>query len=191
MEINDKLIFISSNEHKINEVIQQFIQYDIDIIPKKLEIKELQEADSYELIKDKVLKCFNKVKYNFIVEHTELRIEALNDFPGIHTAPFWKMLKSKKICEIAQNSKANAITYLGFCNGRRIMIFKGITNGKIAKVPKGNSDFQWDTIFIPDGTNKTFAELGKNKNKYSMRTKAIKNFMEYYETKQRNYRIKK
>ena len=71
MNINDKLIFVSSNEYKINEVKQQFTKYNIEIIPKKLEIKELQEACSFELIKDKVLKCFNKIKYDFIVEHTE------------------------------------------------------------------------------------------------------------------------
>lgn len=190
MNINDKLIFVSSNEYKINEVKQQFTKYNIEIIPKKLEIKELQEACSFELIKDKVLKCFNIIKYDFIVEHTELRIESLNNFPGMHTAPFWKTLKSKKICEISKNSKATAITYLGFCNGRRIEIFRGVTTGKISNRPKGNSDFQWDTIFIPDGSNKTFAELGKNKDRYSMREKAIKKFMEYYERNERNNRIK-
>ncbi len=190
MNLNDKLIFVSSNEHKINELKQQFTKYNVDIIPKKLEIKELQEAHSYELIKDKVLKCFKKIKYNFIVEHTELRIESLNNFPGMHTSPFWKTLKSKKICKISKDSKATAITYLGFCNGRRIKIFKGVTTGKIAHSPKGKSDFQWDTIFIPDGSSKTFAELGENKVKYSMREKAIKKFMEYYERNERNNRIK-
>lgn len=190
MNINDKLIFISSNEFKINEVKQQFTKYNIDIIPRKMEIKELQEASSQELIKDKVLKCFNTIKYCFIVEHTELRIGSLNNFPGMHTAPFWKTLKSEKICEISQNSNATAITYLGFCNGRHIKIFEGITTGKIANCPKGNSKFQWDTIFIPDGASKTFAELGKNKIKYSMREKAIRKFMEYYERNERNNRIK-
>lgn len=182
------LVFISGNKNKIAEVEKQFKKYNIKILPKEIDIKELQEASPLNLVRDKAIKAFDKVKNEFIVEHTELRIDFLNGFPGINTAPFWKTLGSKKICLLCQGSKAQAITYIGYCDGKKIEVFSGTTNGIIASEPKGETDFQWDCIFIPVGSQKTFAELGNKKEKYSMRKKAIKQFMEWYNgrTKKKN-----
>lgn len=174
------LVFISSNKNKIAEVKNQFLKYNIKIIEQNIEIKELQESDSNNLIRDKVIKCFQKVKHEFIVEHTELMIDNLNGFPSLHTSVFWKTLGAQKICEISNCSTATAVTYIGYCNGKTIEIFSGQTEGSIALSPKGETAFQWDCIFIPKGTNKTFAQLGKNKEDYSMRQKAIDKFMEHY-----------
>ena len=52
--------------------------------------------------------------------------------------------------------------------------FEGIVNGIITKNPKGNNGFGYDPIFIPEGYNKTFAELTyEEKNKLSHRAKAL------------------
>lgn len=175
-----ELIFVSGNQYKIEEVKKQCELYGVKIIPKKIKIQELQEASPKELIRDKVLKCFEKIKYEFIIEHTELIIDKLNGFPGVHTSPFWETLGAEKICSSCSGSLAKARTFIGYCDGRQIKLYLGEVLGEIASEPKGNRDFQWDCIFIPKGSNKTFSQLGIDKEKYSMRKIAIEKFMKEY-----------
>ena len=43
-------------------------------------------------------------------------------------------------------------------------------------MPAGPEDFQWDCVFIPDGSTMTFAEMGTDKDNISMRRKALDKF---------------
>ncbi|MCX7785924.1 MAG: non-canonical purine NTP pyrophosphatase, partial [candidate division WOR-3 bacterium] len=55
-----------------------------------------------------------------------------------------------------------------------LKIFEGVCSGVIADKPKGESGFGYDPVFIPDGFDKTFAELSpEEKNKISHRAKAL------------------
>jgi XTP/dITP diphosphohydrolase len=50
----------------------------------------------------------------------------------------------------------------------------GICEGRITRTPSGQSGFGYDPIFVPDGYEQTFAELGeKIKNQISHRAKAL------------------
>jgi len=178
--ILDKIVFISGNVGKIQEVKSQLLKYDIQIIPKDVKIKELQEVSPVKLIKDKAYKCFRQVKHKFLVEHTELQISKLNGFPGVHTSPFWDTLGAGKITELYGGSDALARTFLAYCDGYKLRLYTGETKGSISYEPKGCEAFQWDCIFMPAGSNKTFAELGAEKEFYSMRKKAIEKFANEY-----------
>ena len=51
--------------------------------------------------------------------------------------------------------------------------FTGICKGQIINEQRGNYGFGYDPIFIPEGSNKTFAEMQmEEKNLYSHRRKA-------------------
>ena len=51
--------------------------------------------------------------------------------------------------------------------------------GVIIREPRGESGFGYDPVFIPDGFDKTFAELGdETKNKISHRALAVKGIAE-------------
>jgi len=166
--------FVTNNDNKLKEV-QSFLK-NIDIIPAKLKIEEIQTDDVKKLVKDKLLKAFQKVGRPVFVEHTGLYIESLNGFPGGLTQVFWDKLKADRFSKLLgslQNTKAIAKTTIGYCDGENIYFFTGKISGKIAPKPKGNRDFQWDCVFIPKGEKKTFAQLGKKKNKISMRKKAF------------------
>ena len=64
---------------------------------------------------------------------------------------------------------------VSLCVDKRILQFGGILNGKIAEIPSGENGFGFDPIFIPDGLNKTLADVGiKEKNEFSHRSRAIK-----------------
>jgi XTP/dITP diphosphohydrolase len=66
-----------------------------------------------------------------------------------------------------------AKTWIGYCDGRRIYQFEGEIRGRIASQPRGDRSFQWDCVFVPDGYEETFAEMGERKNQISMRRIAL------------------
>lgn len=171
--------FLSANEFKINEAQEIMSNYKIDIVAFKEKIDEIQTTDANKLVRDKTMKAFQKVGRPIFVEHTGLYLEYINDLPGGLTQIFWDNLKADKFTNLFGNTKAVARTIVGFCDGMRFYFFEGEISGTIAKTPIGNRDFQWDCVFIPDGYDKTFAELGVIKNEISMRRAALDKFAIY------------
>ncbi len=60
------------------------------------------------------------------------------------------------------------------------ILFNGVCEGRIALEPRGQSGFGYDPLFVPDGFEQTFAELGEAvKNKLSHRAKALEKLRIY------------
>jgi XTP/dITP diphosphohydrolase len=174
--------FITKNKYKIKEITSLLENTGVSIIAAEYSIDEIQTENVEALIRDKLLKAFNLVGRPVFVEHTGLYIESLNGFPGGLTQIFWDKLQAdnfSKLLGVGENTKLIAKTIIGYCDSMKIHIFEGEVYGKISPVPKGPRDFQWDCIFIPDGENKTFAEMGEMKNEISMRKKAFDKFKHY------------
>lgn len=175
-----KLRFVSGNQFKIAETRRIFEGSGIDILPVPFKIEELQTADEKKLVTDKLLKAFQKTGRPIFVEHTGLYLEELNNMPGGLTQIFWDSLgydKFSKIFGNLTNTNVTAKTLIGYCDSFNIYYFEGEIKGKISAEVRGNTDFQWDCIFIPDGYSRTFSELGDKKNEISMRKIAIQNFL--------------
>ncbi|MCY9529334.1 hypothetical protein M5X04_08315 [Paenibacillus alvei] len=171
--------FISGNNYKINEAKLILKDSGINVIPYNVKIEELQTNETEKLIRDKVLKAFSLIGRPLFVEHTGLYIKYLNGFPGGLTQIFWDALEADKFSELFRgigNKSVTAKTTIGYCDGNNIHYFYGETDGEISSEPRGNRDFQWDCIFIPNGYDKTFAELGDLKNVISMRRIALSSF---------------
>ena len=75
-----------------------------------------------------------------------------------------------------------AKTVLGYCDGRKMYQFSGELRGTIAAKPAGTRGFQWDCVFIPEGYEQTFAEMGELKNEISMRRIALDRFATFLKT---------
>lgn len=61
--------------------------------------------------------------------------------------------------------------------------FEGICSGIITKEEKGDQGFGYDPVFIPEGSNKTFAEMEMaEKNLFSHRKKATAKLIEFLKT---------
>lgn len=75
-----------------------------------------------------------------------------------------------------KNRHAKFVTCICFIreNGEEIIV-QGVCEGRITEKITSKEGFGYDPIFIPDGYDKTFSELGEiTKNKISHRGKAIK-----------------
>ena len=119
--------FLTGNKHKIKEAKDILQKQNITVISFEDKIEELQTADTTKLVKDKVLKAFTKIGRPLFVEHTGLYLEYINDLPGGLTQIFWDSLKADKFSELFgnnSNTKAIAKTIIGYCDGKKYIIFK-------------------------------------------------------------------
>jgi len=178
--------FITGNKNKFEEVriiLPEIEQLDIDL-------PEIQEIDAKEIIKNKLAEAFNRTEGDFIVEDTSLYLECLKGLPGPLIKWFLKTIGNDGLAEIAEklgNDKAEAKTIIGYARNREeIYFFEGVIKGKVVK-PKGKTNFGWDPIFLPDGYEKTFAEMSREeKNKVSMRRNALNKLKEFLKTGKQN-----
>ncbi|WP_201536178.1 non-canonical purine NTP pyrophosphatase [Psychrobacter immobilis] len=177
-----KIRFITKNNHKIYEINKILSETGFEVIAVNYAINEIQTEDVDMLVKDKLLKAFKLVGRPVFVEHTGLYIENLNGFPGGLTQIFWDKLQADKFTRFFgsdNNNKLSAKTVIGYCDSMQVYMFEGSVSGKIAPEPRGNRDFQWDCVFIPDGETETFAEMGDRKNEISMRRIAFEKFKDF------------
>ncbi|HPL72460.1 MAG TPA: RdgB/HAM1 family non-canonical purine NTP pyrophosphatase, partial [Candidatus Pacearchaeota archaeon] len=166
------MILITGNKNKVKE-FEFILGFKIENID--LQLEEIQSIDVEEVAKHKAKSAYNILKKPVIVEDTGLYFEELNGLPGALVKFFVKNISLEKICSlIKENRKAKTITCIVFFDGEKEIIAKGETKGSIALKPKGNNGFGWDPIFIPEGYDKTFAELtSEEKQSKFMRQEAI------------------
>jgi XTP/dITP diphosphohydrolase len=178
-----KIRFVSRNKHKLAEAQTILEPLKIEVIPVNLTIEELQTVDTSKLVRDKALRAFGDIGHPLFVEHTGLKLSLLNGLPGGLTQIFWDTLEADKFARLFgtdTQDTTEAVTDLCFIDGRKFHEFRGSVKGRISKEPKGPRDFQWDSVFIPNGAAQTFAEMGpERKNRISMRRKALDLFAEF------------
>ncbi len=168
--------FLSRNPHKIDEASTILKAVGIRVIPVQFKIAELQSDDIEAIVRDKVLRAFHKIGHPIFVEQTGLYLGDLNGFPGGLTQVFWDTLEAERVSRIFGGGAVTAKTRLGYCNGRKVFQFEGVIEGTISPKPRGDRAFQWDCVFVPDGHEQTFAEMGAKKNEISMRRLALNKF---------------
>jgi len=178
--------FLSKNQHKISEAQKILEPLGAAVIPISMAIDEIQTRDVEAIVRDKVLRAFECIGHRLFVEQTCLYLDALNGFPAGLTQPFWDSLEADRFCELFGNGDRRGLTaktWIGYCDGRRIHHFQGEIRGTVASAPRGDRAFQWDCVFVPDGHERTFAEMGEDKNDISMRRIALNAFADHLRSK--------
>jgi XTP/dITP diphosphohydrolase len=102
--------------------------------------------------------------------------------PEKRTARFCCVLALTPVELKTQNPKPETLTSpVCFADELELQteIFEGACEGRIDSSPRGNGGFGYDPLFIPNGYDQSFAELGEEiKNKLSHRSKALKKLKE-------------
>jgi XTP/dITP diphosphohydrolase len=178
------LFFATTNEGKLKEA-RDILGVEIEGTP--LEIDEIQSLDHVLVAKKKALAYFYELKKPVFIEDVSLSFEALKRLPGTYINDFSKELGNEGLIDLLKNStnrKALARTTICFIESEDdIQIFEGEVKGEISDEERGSNGFGWDTIFIPEGSTKTFAEMElEEKNNYSMRAKALGKFKEFLQS---------
>lgn len=166
--------FATKNENKLHEV-NDILGYSLEQI--NIDLFEPQGVNVEDIVKEKAKDAFRKVGKIVLVEDTSLEFLAWNGLPGALIKWFLDTVGNEGILNMLKNEinrKAIAKTAVGFFDGGQVHIFVGIISGTISEKIRGNSGFGWDSIFIPDGYDKSFAEMtSTEKNSISMRKLAL------------------
>ena len=174
-----KLYFITGNQSKLKEfkdIIPDIEQLDIDL-------PEIQEINAKTIIKDKLLRALKHAKGEIIVEDTSLHLDALNGLPGPLIKWFVPTLGTEGIVDITERfskNKAQVKTLIGYAKNRdELHFFEGVVEGSIVRA-RGPAKFYFDPIFLPNGHDKTFAEMSlEEKNAISHRSQAINKLKDF------------
>ena len=178
-------IFATNNAHKVEEVNS--------ILKNKLIVRSLKEEgidfdipEPFETIEEnaceKARVIFSFTGKNCFSEDTGLEVNALNGEPGVKSARYAGEGKSsddnieKLLTNLKKVSNRSGQFKTIVCliiNGEEFT-FEGICKGTIIEEKRGKSGFGYDPIFVPDGSENTFAEMTiTEKNIFSHRKKAI------------------
>ena len=187
----DTLIFATNNQNKVKE-IRQVLGNIFEVITLKeaginIDIPEPHntlEANASE----KSTVIFSLTAKDCFSEDTGLEVEALNNEPGVNSARYAgkncsdmdniQKLLSNLINK--NNRRARFRTIISLIREGNEHQFEGVCEGVIINNLKGKNGFGYDPIFIPDGSEKTFAEMDtEEKNKYSHRKKATEKLINY------------
>ncbi len=175
-----KLYFITGNKNKLKEV--QTILPEVQSLD--IDLPEIQELDAKKIIEEKLKEARKAHSEELFCEDTSLYIECLNGLPGPLIKWFLQALGTAGIYTLIKhnpNKKVVAKTIVGYTDGKIIKFFEGDTFGTIAE-PTAKGGFGWDALFKPDGGSKSFAEMNmEEKNKFSMRRKALEKLKEFLE----------
>jgi len=191
----DKLLFATHNVHKLKEVstmLKNFVNVlglselnFYENIPETTDTLQGNALQKAQFVKD-------KLGYDCFADDTGLEVDVLNGVPGVFSARYAgepsnseknidKLLNALKDCK---NRTAHFKTVIALLQGTEIHYFDGIINGIITTERIGKSGFGYDSVFIPNGYNKTFAELSpEEKNAISHRGLAVKKLVEFLKYK--------
>lgn len=82
--------------------------------------------------------------------------------------------------ESKENRKARFVTSIALIYNGETHFFDGEVRGCITTEERGEGGFGYDSMFVPEGYDKTFAELGEDiKNKISHRAEAVNKLSEF------------
>lgn len=179
------LYLITSNLNKFKEATLVLDEFGLTLQHLPLKKMEIQ-ADDLQEISEHAAKVFlEQYDKEILVEDAGLFIDTLNGFPGPYSSYVYRTVGCKGILDLLKNEKKRIASFKAVLSYGRpekgIISFLGEIKGQIVKSIRGSGGFGFDPIFMPNGSDKTFAEMSiSQKNQFSHRMRALKRFAEWY-----------
>jgi len=186
-----ELVFVSGNNNKVKEIRKK--------LPLIYELKGLKDLNFTEDIpetsntfegnaKQKASYIYSKFNVNCFADDSGLEVDYLNGAPGVYSARFAgeekddaknNSLLLEKLNGIS-NRKARFKTVICLILEGKEYFYEGFVEGVITDNYKGDGGFGYDPIFIPNGYDRTFAEMTlEEKNQLSHRAIAVQKMIDF------------
>jgi non-canonical purine NTP pyrophosphatase (RdgB/HAM1 family) len=170
----DDLVFATSNLGKLREAEAVLGR---SLAHQGLDLPELQSLDLHEVLRAKLRAGWRALERPVMVEDTGLELAALGGFPGPLIRWLLESAGAKGIARIAgcfEDRRVTARCLVGVTDGSREIFGEGVVEGTVAPEPRGEGGFGWDSIFIPDGSDRSYGEMtADEKNRISHRRLAF------------------
>ena len=181
-----KIVFASGNKGKLREASEIFEGFEIVPI-SVFPAWQTPVENGSTFLQNAVIKAEAAAaaaeREVVLADDSGLVVPALNGAPGIFSARFsvegTDAANRKKLLSelsgIADRSAYFLCTAVLIFPDRRVIAAEGRCYGKIIETERGNNGFGYDPIFVPDGYEKTLAELSEaEKNAISHRGRAFR-----------------
>ncbi len=191
-----KIILATRNQHKIEEIrnkLNVFKHLELLSLEDFPEIEDVEETGtSFE--ENACLKAqyyAHKTGMMCLADDSGLEIDALDKQPGVHSARFLGydtdyLIKNAHILSLMKNIQKRSARYVAVIALASIddecAHFRGEIEGVIGERIQGTGGFGYDTIFVPEGGQRSFAEMSlEQKNALSHRARALEQCVTYLE----------
>jgi XTP/dITP diphosphohydrolase len=167
--------FVSRNVGKVPEVRAVLGAHGVRVAWKRRVFVEPQAERLEDVVAEK-LRAVRGLRGYVLVEDSGLFIPSLNGFPGVYSSHFLDVWGFGPILELLQHRPREAYfrAVAGLRLGRQQWTFAGEVHGSIAPRAAGKNGFGYDPIFIPDGWDRTFAQVpAEQKDAISHRARAM------------------
>jgi XTP/dITP diphosphohydrolase len=172
-----KATLASANEHKLRELERVLDGWGLELLA--VDDYPPEEGGSYH--ENALAKArFGRTKRDGWVlgEDSGIEVEALGGGPGLHSSrlggsdPLWLLRELEGV----ENRHARYVCELVALDPEgREHRGTGILEGRIAEEARGEEGFGYDPVFVPDGEERTVAELGDDwKREHSHRARAAR-----------------
>ena len=179
------IVFATGNSHKVKEA-NAALNGAFEIIGLRDIGCEEELPETHPTLEGNALEKARYVHQHYQVdcfsEDTGLEAEALNGAPGVYSARYAGPANDAEAnmnlllnnLKGAENRNARFRTVIALLLNGQEYTFEGIVNGQIIPVKKGSGGFGYGPIFMPEGFNRTFAQMStEEKNAISHRGQAI------------------
>ncbi len=186
-----QLIFATNNQHKVDE-IRSLLTGELDIITLKEAGIDIDIPEPYDTLEEnasgKSKTIYDMKGVNCFSEDTGLEVAALNGEPGVKSARYAGESRSfdanidKLLINLADKKdwSARFRTIISLIIDDKETLFEGICDGKIIAERRGSQGFGYDPVFVPTGSDKTFAEMTmQEKAQYSHRARATEKLVAF------------
>jgi XTP/dITP diphosphohydrolase len=188
----NRVIISSSNKGKIKEIKNILSKFDVNIISKDDigygSFDVIEDGTTLEMnAEKKAIELWKLTGGIVIADDTGLFVEALNGNPGVYSARYAGdnstyednnnlLLEKMKDMEGSKRKAYFKTVIVVIDDKGKSHIAEGICNGEIAYELSGENGFGYDPLFVPEGFERTFAEMNdEEKNTVSHRGKAVRN----------------
>lgn len=185
-----KLTLATRNPKKIEEIRSilghQFEVTGMDAISASSDLELIEDCQTFA--GNAILKAVSVAKATqqlALADDSGLVVDALDGAPGVHSARYagenatdevrnQKLLHALKDIPYSQRTARFQCAIAMADKEGKIEVVEGVCQGEIAHQPKGDQGFGYDPVFVPDGYQQTFAQLGATvKNRISHRRRAL------------------
>ena len=174
-----KAVLASQNAHKLEELREGLPGWQLD--PLAADDWPAETGETYEenaRLKARFGRALAPADVWVLGEDSGIESDALDGGPGLHSAR-WAPQGDQADALLErlageQNRRARMVTEIvALAPGGDEVHVRGVLEGELATERRGNSGFGYDPIFIPDGYDRTVAELGDEwKRAHSHRARA-------------------
>lgn len=187
-----RIVAATKNKHKVEEIQAIMAEFGMEVVSRDAagvpDIEVEEDGDTFEENSEKkareIMELCGEIT---IADDSGLMVDALGGAPGVISARFAgedgnDLANNEKLLKLLahvppENRTARFVSVitLVYPDGKKI-IARGECGGHIIYQPRGDNGFGYDPLFVPDGFDRTFAELtGVEKNRISHRAAALQN----------------